>query len=1148
MTSSEPNPAENHPQEEQVQSNQTQNEFVSYVKAFCSAISPSLEDLIQNHEDLSEITQKLQNLLESSKESPIQYEASKAIETALRHIISSITEAKENQSVAELSSMLAQHPSDVNIERLKLIELQRENKNLKNLNTQKVQEVKLAHQETDIANEKCVALSHEKEDLENKHMLEITNLKAKISSLEEQLAGQTDKDHQMTDSVASIQKRLRETEAQTESIRKQYDEAMNRLKMKNDYINKLQAKIQLSKSEYEQLKIEKSESEMSLSQQIKLQSMDSESKTKNIIAKLTNHIHEQDKQIAQIVEANHNAALIIERQNQLIDEYDAQASSFQMNINEAEGEIENLQQELEEAHSNKDEAQNILDTRTEELARLRNIVSRCLEAVLPKYHVTEAELPDVVRNLASTRIDPETAKNLQDLTALVDSLSRFTTELIRNNHADIKLLQDIQRPVLTDSTLRLDILNEIAEVKQLLKDICYSSAEEDSLCAYIAGFTDKYEMKSTTEAGSGAVLAAICTKLREFTKYEIDELKKVKLVLPFVCTDKELPTAVSQYLLELQPVFKQLLDVISKTLNFHGTTTDIFQCLCKYIEETSNMINDLDKYVRPLIGYSGKITGLPPVVSQALTELREDLNLHRNGVSKEIMNSKIETEKEKANWKRQVKELQDQVDNSGHVINDLQKQIAELQNKIKNSEIANNDQQTKSKELTRELDSQKETNKTLTAAKEQLIQEREQLEQTMKERQDKYETRLNNVLDHQRKLNEEEKARLEKRFKDEINALTNELTVSRGKLKKEQAKVRRITDLYNELQETRSTEKNQNEAEKSTLIMAVSDSDKQQKRLKNLQAKLEEEKQKNQELTQELRKYTTTTRSISLTSSSPVRQTSISPVKQTSPSKPVTRDLNNSVSLQMSPSKQTEMSQVTQLSQTAINRQKHEVEVFVGELGEMLNSFIGKEIRWNKQRVIKTVDALIQKVEQNDNESNQIKNSRSIQMSREWSEWADQVLQKKSPGYKSGITDNEMRIRLNDILALVSPRSISVVESLRAQKEILIQQQKQQENPQKENSQKEEVKVSEEVKEKVTDVIKEEIKDFIDGNEEEEVKERDIKDNEEKKPDEEKKSNQTTLSRIVKVLLFIAAASKKPQKLVVAKQQPGTNTTIISIL
>lgn len=1139
MNSANPDLEEKQTQEEQNQPNSTQKEFVDYVKANCSQIAPSLEDSLQNHQDLAEIGNKLHSVLESAQTAPIQAETAQSIDLVLRHIISSIAESKHNESVAELSTMFAQRPSDVNIERLKLIELQRENATLKSNNAEKAQEIQLAHKETDAANDRNAQLQKEKDAMEAKFNEEISKLKSQISSLQEELTGQTDKDHKMSDSVASMEKRLRDAEAETENVKRQLEEAVNRLKLKNDYINKLQAKIQLSKSEYEQLKVEKSQSEMTLSQQIKMQSMDSESKTKNLIIKLTNHIHDQDKQIQSIIQANHNAALIIERQNQLIDEYDAQASTFQMHLNDADGEIENLQNELEEVTTMKDSTQNILDSRTEELANLRNVVAQCIENAAPKWSITEDGLPGLIRELTATKIDPETAKNLQDLTAMVDSLSRFIVELIRNNHADINILRNIQRPVLTDGTLRLDILNEMAKVRSLLKDITYSSAEEDPLCAYLCGVDENFQLKNTPDAAASAVLACICAKLREFTQKEFDELRKVKQVLPFVCLDNELPTAVTQYILELQPVFKQLLDVIGKTLNFHGSTADIFQCLCKYIEETSNMLNDLDTGVRPLIGYAGKIVGIPAVIKQALTELREDLNLHRNGVSKEIMNAKLEQEKEKASWRRKIQELEGQLEKNGEVIADLHKQIDELAAKLKKEQQGGRDATQQAKVVARDLESQKEANKVLESSRDMAIKERDAMEATMKERQEKFEERLTAVLEHERKINQEEKDRLEKRLREEITSLSNELGMARSKIKKEQGKVRRITDMYNDLQDQRSTERNQTEAEKSTLILALSDSDKQARKMKALRTKLEEERQKNVELQKELKKHQNAAnqqssfaqqlRSTLSGSPSPTA----SPTRYSEPASPTSPRTRSIDGLHMSPTKSSpQKNNSTQLSsqpntvlmnqnlsQTAIMRQRHEVENFVAELGEILTTFIGKDIRWNRQRVIKTVEALIAKVESMDNEREELRQSRFAQMNHEWQEWADQILLRKSPGYKGGATETEMRTRLNDLICLVSPRSISAIDSLRAQKELLIKQNsenQQQQQPQENNN-----------------------------NEEEENHE---KTTERSVEEEEKKDNATTLVRLLRVALFIAATTKKPQKPVVAQTEPGTNVTKISFM
>ena len=1071
-----------------------------YVEATYNSNPPQLVDTVQDFPQLQKLAQLIHEELTAGGEGESGQVDLNVIDQAVRHLFNDFYELKYQQdnqdgndanakSFVDYTSLLAQNPSDVNIANLQITELKRQINVLKSDCETYKRERKQANADLDAMIQKNAKLNKEKEDLKTQNLKEITDYQHQVRELEDKLFNNDGQTHQYGETISQLKSQMRSLEDDLEVSRRENAAIKERLEQKNKLINELRMRIKHGDQKYEQLEQEKAESEMTLSSQLITQRSIQDQKTRAALTKLIKHNKKQSKELEAVIEANHRAASVIEKQEQLLDEYTDRTACYEQDLQTAYEDLNEMREQMDETNGKNGELTSVLESRTEELTELRSIVSDCMDIVGAKHSITQEQLPELINELSMQKIDPETEETLEKLTALTDGLTRLVVQLMRDGNGNVTILKEKQEPVLKDSNMKLDILNEIAAIRQDLSRITFSSAEEDPVMRYLDGMEKEIDLNEQTQFSAAAVLAAVSQRFREYADYEIGELVKIRQVLPFVCSDAELPSAVAQYLLELQPVFQKLLDVISKTLHYHGSTEDIFQCLCKYVEETSNMMTELDDLVRPLIGFSGKIVSMPAVIAEALTDMKAQLDQHRKGVSEELTNSMIQSDKEKSQFKRKITELDDLVHRNQSIIDTLQTQLDKTASQLQESQTSMDDLEEKSQATQRTVEQLKESNQALEITKEMLLKDRERMEETMKQRQDAHSQRMEQAVMNERKLSEEEIERQKKKYEEEIQQLSMQISKTTKKLTLERKKSQEKTVLYNELSHRSREDIRRLTEEKNELAAQLEQTHRLEKKVTKLRTKLSAERDKSQQLEDTVSRLSaqasprasprspgyqqqsfqspsqshsfadfpqsTQERSLTQIPASPKQSPRFSPrnipvnsprstvIDQKSPSQ-ISGGQNQSFSRASLGSKERQNYSYASRDPSEFPvspRSRMELDSFIQQIGDELDTFMNRQINWNKQRVLTTVAAIVERIDVLEKEKKQrgAATSRLSQLQGEWTTWADQLLAKYGRNYRKGMTENEMRTKIADTIAMASQkRMLDVIESLREQKQLLL--------------------------------------------------------------------------------------------------------------
>lgn len=993
--------------------------LTNYLEDSYTKPPPPLVSMFQEVPHLSKLAELIHNLFASAQEKPISTENAVLAEKAICYLIHDYITMKENSAQANQSlgkakrlvdyaALLAQNPTDITLAKLQILELQRDNQE----HTQKIdelcQEIRIHQEENEkMFNEKN-QLINELARQANQHKDEISKCKFEYNKLEDARQQATDQTKIDSEEIARLRKLLSDSRDETSSVNREIRELQEQLDAKNARINALRAELKRKEIEFEEFKIKKEKDQQTLSSEFLTQSRIFEDKTNAATKKLARYISNQAKELDTLIEANRRATEVINKQNDLLDRYEESFANAKDNNEMTQQQLLDTLDQLEELRDEHEAQTRAYNQNSQELFKLRDIVERSCSNLAPMLACTPDTLPDACHELGMTRIDPETAATLRTLNASCEGMSRFIVDLLRTGKANLEFLKE--KPMKFTSQEKSDILHEVENTRIFLEKCSFADADEEPVVKYMVDPASQFKFEEKDNLPLSNVLAQIIVNLRAFLSKMVDELSTVRKVLPaFDCSDYELPGAVADYVNQLQPVFQQLLNVIASTLHYHGDIKDVFATLCKYIEESSSIIDFLDDNIRPHINFSGKIVDLPQKLLEVLDEYKDIAENVEFTTKKNYNEALIKFDKERATLDRKIDELNDTIVKKERMIQSLNKQLeklaADLQDANNNNEDLNiqHTEDTKANQvLTMRIQTAEET-------VERLTKERDRLDQTLNDRTQSYEKRLADALEKERSILGDAAEREKRRYEEQQRLMEAQIKEMSRKLEEYKAAASQVSKLYNEQSLEHQKVMRQMHQERLDLTATVEQLQNEplsNKVIDDLQAKLADARVKNRELLSELERVKSSSRT---------------------PRSPMT-NLSSFSSSTMPKSPQPMKSSMSTTSA------KDEV-MFVSQLGDILRPFIGQDIAWNRPRVLKTVQALMQRI----NLLEQAKDKKK--QKSEWYNWAEETLKAALPKYKGGLTEPELRTQIADICIGSVNRSklIDMIQILRDEKQSLLE-------------------------------------------------------------------------------------------------------------
>lgn len=1011
--------------------------LTKYLEESYTKPPPQLVELFQEVPHLTKLAELIHNLFQSSQEKPISRENSELCEKGICYLIHDYITMKENAAQANQSlgkakklvdyaALLAQNPTDITLAKLQILELQRDNQDYTNKIEELCKEIRIHQDENEkMFNEKN-QLINELARQANQHKDEISKFKYEYNKLEDARQQASDQTKIDAEEISRLRKLLNDSRDETSNVNREVKELQEQLEAKTNRINQLRAELQKKDIEFEEFKIKKEKDQETLSTEFFTQSRIFEDKSNAATRKLARYIKNQAKQLDTLIETNRRATIVIQKQNDLLDRYEEELSNEKESNNNVNQQYLDVCDELEELRDEFNSTSTALGQSDTELNKLRSIVERSCNNLAPMFACTPDTLPDACHDLGSTRIDPETASVLRGLNSSCDALSRFIVDLLRTGKANLEFLKE--KPIKFTSADKSDILHEVEQTRLFLEKCAYADASEEPAAKYLVDASSKFTFEDKDNVALSSVLAQILCRFREFLQNMVDKLGTVRKVLPaFDCTDYELPAAVADYINQLQPVFQQLLNVIATTLHYHGDVKDVFACLCKFIEESSFVIEYLDENIRPLINFNGKMTDLPAKLQEVLEEYKDITENVEMTTKKAYNDALIKFDKERCVLDRKIDDLNDTIVKKERMNISLQKQLEKLAAELQEANNTNEDlniqhvEDTKANQvLTMKLQTSDET-------VERLIKERDRLELTIKERSESYEKRLTDALQKERNLMESSQEREKKRYVEQQKLLENQIKELSRKYEEAKANANQTAKLYNEQSVEHQKIMKKMQAEKLDLTSTLEQLQNEplsNKLVEELQQKLADARVKNRELFAEIERMKT--------QKPQPKSVLLSPMPK-------------------SPQPMRERSSIIGGNSSVVSQNSAREKVaFVSQLGNLLSPFIGQEITWSRPRVIKTVQALLQRVELLEQTLDKKKQK------SEWPQWAEETLKAALPKYKGGLTDPELRTQIADICIGCANRTklIDMIQILRDEKKALIEKSHDQGNVSDEKSMK----------------------------------------------------------------------------------------------
>lgn len=999
---------------------------------------PELAEISNFSSDLQEIVLLISNVLNSSKDNFVPSENVFEIERGFRFIVGKLM-AKNTGNSSNYMHLLSNRISSDNAIKFHISDLQRKLQDLEfhlRLSSEENREVNV---KLDSAFKENVELKQRIMNMENKHKEKIDLLQREKMVLDDKYHQSKDISKRCNERIAFLEREVAYSHERIESLTNKVEDLKDSLNKKREVINKLNASLANERARFEQLNFAKLESEKAASSEHITQPKVTDDNNRVSFNKLLREYKEQALHLSRVTDANRKAAETIIRQQQILDEFESEVQCVIEENSDLKGELEDVRAAHKEVSSEMDKVKILLENRTEELTELRNIVSDCLETLAPTYATTLNRLPETVRLLASKRTDPQTLSVLEKYSSYLGGLTLFVTQLLRGEKPDIKLLRDRNAFISIDHNLRLDILSELSRIRHFCETNLYPSNSDNNVINYLLDFKEE-DIPNTPDINIAVVLSYCCARLRRFAENQIEELSHVRDVLPSVdCSPEELSSAVAQYLLELKPVFNQFIEITGKTLKYHGSTNDIFACLCKYVEETSVVMTELEEKVRPIVGYSGKIANLPAFLVQVFNSEKER---PANVTNRDLTDSLVQADKEKSAFIRKIDELQDSIKMKENINNNLRAEIQKINEQLlvfrgENKKLY--DKNTENERLICELYMIKDN---LEHKNNYLVDEEEKLRDIMEKRKNSYEDRLNQTIEDQRKLREDEKSRLEKRYTEQLEVYKEQLERTSEKYLDEKNKNQDLVNMYNEAQKQTQIVRQELESRRIELeneLEKARKSPELKKRVKYLENQLSEAKYKNKQLIEEKNRISSMNNYGSLKLGSCTGSHSIMD----------SSSYNCNTSLSSS-----NTSLRGNYTNTAIGSQKMhtpararaELDQFITNLGTELNEYFNEvqDYSWSKSRVLMAISAMVRKLKEVEAISpDSIRSNsallRSAQNNSDWIEWADEMLKSTYRHYTIDMSEDEKRARIEDLLnsSIGGDRLINIISNLRDQKKLL---------------------------------------------------------------------------------------------------------------
>ena len=740
---------------------------------FENANPPESEETLKKNIILAKIAQCAKNILFTAEDEPLGIEQAKLVDLSYRIILKEYTEILESSKNS--SAALQNAPAELQRIKGQLQKLEEENTNLKAENAdlkEKAEAMEGELAETSDERERVLQL---KAMLTSKVRDEISQKNTEISKLQDKIIT-------MENELAIIQGKYDRANSQLQQLHDD-NATLNQENIKiNEKLNKKASLIAELQSSMERqaaviAELQKKQEEI----QTQTKKVDAEETRRIAIAKVLSANEDLNNELIEMKTERDNAVLLLQKQSALLNYYEKathdqfeKQENYNTTIKELKNELDECKETIEDLEEDK-----------EELEQIREIVLQTIQVLQPTYLITPEQLPETIAKIMQEEltkkddsIDDIKNRGLSDendpgQVPIVDGLTRFILKFLKEGEINTSFLTENVAPIIEDKTLKLDALNAVEAIREEWIEFNDAKESQDLLTSLLSKQT--FEIDNQEELASSYIMCAIAERLSTTIKEVVSELKHLKKAIPLICSDKELPSSIARYTINLKEAIDSFAPKIVKTMNLETVSTESIELVENYIEESTKLIANLDSMIKQEIKFTGKITDIPDamlsyvkdiekVCQQKVEEMQNNFENKQklNENKQKELNDKIEemratirkksfdlcvTQTELSRGKQQIKSLQESLEETTARVEDLTEENQELEQNLKN----------------------------VTESLARLQADYKRLETSSKERQEAAEKRTSALLESERMARIEEVENMRKKNKADNDVLAKEM-------------------------------------------------------------------------------------------------------------------------------------------------------------------------------------------------------------------------------------------------------------------------------------------------------------------------------------------------------------------------------------
>ncbi|KAK8889020.1 hypothetical protein M9Y10_033762 [Tritrichomonas musculus] len=464
--------------------------------------------------------------------------------------------------------------------------------------------------------------------------IEIMNLKDEIERQKENVSFAEEREKRLND-------RISELNQDKDELDKRISELQATIQTKKEKISSLKLNEKKLKHEIQNERLNSSKLQAELEMQLKLQNEKADkngnsAKLVDLVDRYQKILNERDVDNAflaqKLTSLSNYAQQLINISEELEDRLSMAEEDKEVNIsliNQLKSKISAL------AKENQQKQDELLSTQGE-LQTLKDMISKFEKET--GISINSDDIQAILKN----RFSKSAANNPEkfvELEKIIASILRYLNMLMIGD-GDVFPLICRSEPILESQEIRQSIISSIEDLKvtlSLTNDVTDVPTLLDKVLSNDEGIQNLLsELEAKDEYTEYAAISVLCSansNIRRFLESTAESLTELHKLLPIEYRESDIIQSISKYLHDSQALFGLIFEAMNNNTLFRSEEILFYPMMKTFIEQTSDLLHNLDCEVRPTIRFRGKMVDMPNEIAnyiEAQDRLIESLKSNGN--------------------------------------------------------------------------------------------------------------------------------------------------------------------------------------------------------------------------------------------------------------------------------------------------------------------------------------------------------------------------------------------------------------------------------------------------------------------------------------------------------------------------------------